>query len=78
MTLGKNFSKVISSHIFIVVFNVRLEHGIRNIIILVDNDFEENFISQRFVKENDLISDLVKYMRKFNEDIRLLYMESTI
>jgi hypothetical protein len=31
----------------------------------VDSDSEENFISQRFVKENNLISDLIKYIEKY-------------
>jgi hypothetical protein len=30
----------------------------------MDNDSEENFISQQFVKENDLIDDLIKYIRE--------------
>jgi hypothetical protein len=44
VTLGKNFSKVISFHVFIIIFNIRLEYGFRKIIILMDNDSEENFI----------------------------------
>jgi hypothetical protein len=31
----------------------------------MNNDSEKNFISQRFVKKNDLISDLIKYIKKF-------------
>jgi hypothetical protein len=46
------------------MFNIRLEYGFRKMIILIDNNFEENFISQRFVKENDLIGDLMKCIRK--------------
>jgi hypothetical protein len=30
----------------------------------MNNDFEENFISQRFVKENNLISDPIKRIKK--------------
>jgi hypothetical protein len=33
-------------------------------IALMDSGSEENFISQRFVKENDLISDLMKRMKE--------------
>jgi hypothetical protein len=63
--LDKDFFKTISFHAFIVVFNIRLKYGFRKIIILINNDSEENFISQRFVKKNDLISDLIKYMKEF-------------
>jgi hypothetical protein len=31
----------------------------------MNNNSEENPISQRFVKENDLINDLIKHMKKF-------------
>jgi hypothetical protein len=65
VALGKDSFKAISSHVFIVMFNIRLEHKLRKIIILMNNDSEKNFISQRFVKENDLISDLIKYIKKF-------------
>jgi hypothetical protein len=65
VALNKNFFKTISFYAFIVVFNIRLEHKFRKIIILMNNDFEENFISQRFVKKNDLIDDLIKYIKEF-------------
>jgi hypothetical protein len=65
MTLGKNFFKIISFHAFIVVFNIRMEHGFCKIIILINNNSEENFISQRFVKENDLIDYSIKYIKEF-------------
>jgi hypothetical protein len=64
VALGKDPSKATPSHAFIVVFNIRLEHGLRKIIVLVNSDFEENFIFQRFVKENDLINDPIKYIKK--------------
>jgi hypothetical protein len=64
VTLDKNFFKIIFFHAFIVVFNIRLKYRFRKIIILMNNNSEENFISQRFVKENDLINDLVEYIRK--------------
>jgi hypothetical protein len=64
VTLGKNSFKAIFFHVFIIIFNMRLEHELRKIIILINSDFEENFISQRFVKENDLIGDLIKCIRK--------------
>jgi hypothetical protein len=64
VTLGKNPSKATSFYAFIIVFNVRLEHGLRKIITLMNNNSEENFISQRFVKKNDLIGDLIKYIKK--------------
>jgi hypothetical protein len=51
MTLNKDLSKAISSHAFIIVFNIRLKYGLRKIIALINNTFEENFISQRFVKK---------------------------
>ena len=64
VTLNKDLSKITFSHAFIIIFNIRLEHGLRKIIILMDSDFEENFISQRFVKKNDLINDLIKCIKK--------------
>jgi hypothetical protein len=64
VALNKDFSKITSFHAFIIIFNIRLEHGLRKIIILIDNDSEENFISQRFVKKNGLISDPIKYIGK--------------
>jgi hypothetical protein len=45
VALGKDLSKVTLFHVFIIVFNIRLEHEFRKIIILVNNDSEENFIS---------------------------------
>jgi hypothetical protein len=51
VTLNKNSFKIISSRAFIIVFNIRLEYGFRKIIILINKDSEENFISQRFVKK---------------------------
>jgi hypothetical protein len=65
VALSKNPFKIISSRAFIIIFNVRLEHELRKIIVLVNNNSEENFISQRFVKENGLIDDLIKYIEKF-------------
>jgi hypothetical protein len=65
VALDKDLSKAISSHAFIVIFNIRLKHRLRKIITLIDSSFEENFISQRFVKENDLISDSMKRIKKF-------------
>jgi hypothetical protein len=65
VALNKKFSKIISFYVFIIVFNIRLEYAFRKIIILIDNNSEENFISQRFVKENDLIDDLIKYIKEF-------------
>jgi predicted transcriptional regulator len=64
VTLDKDLFKIISFHAFIIVFNIRLEYGLRKIIILMNNNSEKNFISQRFVKENDLIGDPIKYIRK--------------
>jgi hypothetical protein len=55
VALDKDFSKTIFSYAFIIIFNIRLQHEFRKIIILIDNNFKENFISQRFVKKNDLI-----------------------
>jgi hypothetical protein len=63
--LDKNPSKTIFSHAFIIVFNIRLKYKLRKIIILVNNNFEEKFIFQRFVRENDLINDLIKYIKEF-------------
>jgi hypothetical protein len=65
VTLNKDLSKAISSHAFIVMFNIRLEYEFRKIIALINNNFEENFISQRFVKKNDLINDLIKCIKEF-------------
>jgi hypothetical protein len=65
MILNKNPSKTTSSHAFIIIFNIRLEHGLRKMIILIDSDYKENFITQRFVKENDLINDSIKCTKKF-------------
>jgi hypothetical protein len=65
VALGKNPSKIISFYVFIIVFNIRLEYRFRKIIILINNNSEKNFISQRFVKENDSISNSIKYIRKF-------------
>jgi hypothetical protein len=65
VALNKNSFKIISFHVFIIIFNVRLEHEFRKIIVLMNNNSEENFIFQRFVKENSLISDLIKRIRKF-------------
>jgi hypothetical protein len=64
VALGKDSSKVISFHAFIIVFNICLKYGFRKIIILINNNSEENFISQRFVKKNDLINDPIKYIKK--------------
>jgi hypothetical protein len=60
VALDKNLSKITFFYAFIIIFNIRLEHGFRKIIILVNSDFEENFIFQRFVKKNNLISDLIR------------------
>jgi hypothetical protein len=68
VALDKDFSKIIFFHAFIFVFNIRLEYRFRKIIILIDNNFEENFISQRFVKKNNLIDDLIKRMKKFIDE----------
>jgi hypothetical protein len=68
VALDKNFFKAISFHAFIIVFNIRLKHEFRKIIILMNNNSEKNFISQRFVKENDLISDLIKYIKEFIDE----------
>jgi hypothetical protein len=65
VALGKNFSKIILFYAFIVIFNIRLKYGFRKIIILINNNFEKFFFSQRFVRENDLIGDLIKYIREF-------------
>jgi hypothetical protein len=73
MALGKDFFKIIFFHAFIVVFNVRLEYGLRKIIILMDNDSEENFISQRFVKKNGLIGNLIRYIEKSIDRHTVIY-----
>jgi hypothetical protein len=44
VALDKNSFKAISFYVFIIVFNIRLEYEFRKIIILMNNDFEENFI----------------------------------
>jgi hypothetical protein len=64
VALSKNPSKATSSHAFIIIFNIRLEYRFRKIIALIDNDSEENFISQRFVKKNDLIDDSIKCIKE--------------
>jgi hypothetical protein len=46
IALYKNFSKIIYFRVFIIVFNVRLKYKLRKIIILINNNFKENFISQ--------------------------------
>jgi hypothetical protein len=63
--LDKNSFKAISSYAFIIVFNICLEYKFRKIIALIDNSSKENFISQQFVKKNNLISDLIKRIKKF-------------
>jgi hypothetical protein len=63
VALDKIPSKIIPFYVLIIVFNIYLVYGFRKIIILVDNSSEENFISPRFVKKNDLISDLMKYKK---------------
>jgi hypothetical protein len=65
VTLNKNFSKTISSHAFIIIFNIRLKYRLRKMIVLIDNNFKKNFISQRFVKKNDLNNDSIKCIKKF-------------
>jgi hypothetical protein len=65
VALNKNSSKATTSYAFIVIFNIYLEHRLRKIIVLIDSDFEKIFISQRFVKKNDLINDSIKYIEKF-------------
>jgi hypothetical protein len=65
VTLDKDLFKAISSHAFIIVFNIRLEYRFRKIITLMDSNFKENFIFQRFVKENGLIDDSIKYIKEF-------------
>jgi hypothetical protein len=72
VALNKNSSKIIFFHAFIIVFNIRLEYEFRKIIVLINNNFEENFISQRFVKENDLIGDLIKYIGKFIDEYTVI------
>jgi hypothetical protein len=65
VALDKDPSKATSSYAFIIIFNIRLKYRFHKIIILMDNNSEENFISQRFVKKNDLIGDSIKYIKKF-------------
>jgi hypothetical protein len=65
VALGKNPFKTTFPYAFIIVFNIRLKYGFRKIIILINNSSEENFISQRFVKKNGLISNLIKCMKEF-------------
>jgi hypothetical protein len=65
VALGKDSFKTISFHAFIIIFNIRLKHRFRKIIILMNNNSEENFIFQRFVKKNDLISDPIERMEEF-------------
>jgi hypothetical protein len=72
VALNKNSSKAISSHAFIIIFNIRLEYRLRKIIILIDSDSEENFISQRFVKKNDLINNLIKCIKKFIDEYTII------
>jgi hypothetical protein len=64
VALNKNLSKATFFHAFIIVFNIRLEYGFRKIIVLMDNNFKKKFIFQRFVKENNLISDLIERIEK--------------
>jgi hypothetical protein len=45
VALGKNLSKATSSHVFIIIFNIRLKYRFRKIMVLMDSDFEKNFIS---------------------------------
>jgi hypothetical protein len=78
VTLGKNSFKTTSSHVFIIMFNIRLEYKLRKIIVLINNNSEENFIFQRFVKENDLISDSIKRIKNLSIDIRSSYIENII
>jgi hypothetical protein len=65
VALGKDSSKTTLFYAFIIIFNICLKYGFRKIIILMNNDSEKNFIFQRFVKENDLISNLMKYIKEF-------------
>jgi hypothetical protein len=44
VALDKDFSKATSSYAFIIIFNIRLEYGFREIIASVDNNSEEKFI----------------------------------
>jgi hypothetical protein len=64
VTLSQNSSKATSFRVFIIVFNIRLEHEFRKIIALIDNDSGENFIFLRFVRKNGLINDLIKYIEE--------------
>jgi hypothetical protein len=64
VALNKNSFKIIFFHVFIIVFNIRLEYRLRKIIVLMNSNSEENFISQRFVKKNGLISDSIKCIRE--------------
>jgi hypothetical protein len=64
VALNKNSSKITSSHVFIIIFNIRLEFGFSKVIILINNSSEENTISQRFVKENNLIGDSIRRMEE--------------
>jgi hypothetical protein len=72
VALGKDFSKATSSYAFIIVFNIRLEYRLRKIIALMDNNFKENFISQRFVKKNDLIGDLIGCIEEFIDEYTII------
>jgi hypothetical protein len=64
VALNKDSFKATPSYAFIIIFNIRLEHKLRKMIILINNDSEENFILQRFVKENGLIVDSIKRIKK--------------
>jgi hypothetical protein len=64
VTLNKDSFKIISFHTFIIVFNIRLKYRFRKMIILMNNNFKENYISQRFVKENSLISNLIERIKE--------------
>jgi hypothetical protein len=64
VALDKDSSKIIPSHVFIIIFNIRLEYELRKIIALMNNNSEKNFISQRFVKKNGLIGDSIEYIKK--------------
>jgi hypothetical protein len=41
VTLNKDPFKATSSHTFIIIFNIRLEYGLRKIIILIHNNSEK-------------------------------------
>jgi hypothetical protein len=45
VALGKNPSKITFSHVFIIIFNIRLKYKLRKIITLMNNNSKENFIS---------------------------------